>query len=104
MLATSYIRITSKTTGGAAQIALIPKEDKYAALLINYDLIVIALEILGPLSTKTYTFLRELCRCLTIATEDPRETSFLILRKSVTAQRFNVIRIHGSFPVQVNID
>ena len=55
-LAASYIQTTSKTAGGAAKIAVTRKEDKYAALSINYDLIVISLETLGPLSTKTYTF------------------------------------------------
>ena len=64
----------------------------------------IALETLGPLSNKTSTFLRELGRRLTIATEDPRETSFLLQRISVAVQRFNAIRIRDSFPVQVNID
>ena len=66
----------------------------------------IALETLGPLSTKTYTFLRELGRRLSIATEEPRETSFLFQRKSVAVQRFNAIRIRDSysFPVQVNIN
>ena len=63
-----------------------------------------ALETLGPLSTKTYTFFRELGRRLTIATEDPRETSFSFQRILVAVQRFNTIRIRDSFPVQVNID
>ena len=45
-LAASYITTTSKTAGAAAEIAVTRKEDKYAALSINYDLIVIALETL----------------------------------------------------------
>ena len=102
-LTASYIPTTSKTAGGAAEIAVTRKEDKSAALSINYDLIVIALKTLCPLSNKTYTFLRELGRRLTIATEDPRETSFLFQRISVAVQRFNAIRIRDSFPVQVNI-
>ena len=100
----SYITTTSKTAGGAAKIAVIRKEEKYAALSINYNLIVIALETLGPLGTKSYTFLRELGRRLTIVTEDPRETSFLFQRISIAVQRFNAIRIRDSFPVQVDID
>ena len=64
----------------------------------------IALETLGPLSNKMYTFPRELGRRHTIATEDPRETSFLFQRISVAVQRFNAIRTRDSFPVQVNID
>ena len=103
-LAASYITTTSKTAGGAAEIAVNRKEEKYAALSINYNLIVIALETLGPLGTKSYTFLRELGRRLTIVTEDPRETSFLFQRISIAVQRFNAIRIRDSFPVQVDID
>ena len=103
-LPASYIQTISKTAGGAAEIAVTRKEDKSAALSINYDLIVISLETLDPLSNKTYTFLRELGRRRTIATEDPRETSFLFQRISVAVQRFNAIRICDSFPVQINID
>ena len=102
-LAASHIQTTSKTAGGAAEITVARKEEKYSVLLINYDLIVIALEILGPLSNKTYNFLRELGRRLTIATEDLRETSFLSQRISVAVQRFNAIRICDSFPVQVTL-
>ena len=80
------------------------KKDKYTALSINDDLIVIALETSGLLSAKMYTFLCELGRRLTIATEDPCETSFLFQRMSVAVQRFNAIRIRDSFPIQVNID
>ena len=77
-LAASYIQTTSKTAGSVAEIAVTRKKDKYAALSINYDLIVIALETLGPLSTKTSTFLRELGRRLTIAPKDPPRNVFLI--------------------------
>ena len=70
-----------------------------AALSINYDLIVIAHEALGPLSTKTYSFLRELGRRLTFATKDSRESSFFFHRISIAVQRFNAIRIRDSFPV-----
>ena len=60
------MQTTSKTTGGAAEIVVARKEEKYAALSINYDLIVIALKTLGPPSNKTYTFLRELVYRLTM--------------------------------------
>ena len=103
-IAASYIQTTSKTAGGAVEIAVTCKEDKYAVLSISYDSIVIALETLGPLSTKTSAFLRELGRRLTIANEDPCEMAFLFQRISVALQQFNAIRIHDSFSVQVNTD
>ena len=77
-LAASYIQITSKTVGGAAEIAVARKEEKYATLSINYDLIVIALETLGPLSNKTYTFLRELGRRLNTAKRLYHSNAFLL--------------------------
>ena len=52
-------------------------KDKYTALSINYDFIVITLKFVGPLATKTSAFLRKLGRRLTIAPEDHRETAFL---------------------------
>ena len=66
-----------RTADDAAEIADTRKEDKFAVLSINYDLIVIVLETLDPLSTTTSAFLRELDRRLTNATKDPRETAFL---------------------------
>ena len=80
------------------------KEDKYTALSINYDLIEMAFETLGPLSAKTSTFFRELGRRLIIATKNPRETAFLFQLISIAVQRFNASRIRDSFPVQINID
>ena len=50
------IIITCKAAGGATEFAVTRKEGKCAALSINYDLIVIALETSGPLSTKTSIF------------------------------------------------
>ena len=69
---------------------------KHAALSINYGLIVIVIDTVDPLSTKMSTFLRELGHRLTIATENPRETAFLLQRLSVAVQRFNAIRIRDS--------
>ena len=66
-----------RTADGAAEIADTRKEDKFAVLSINYDLILIVLETLGPLSTTTSAFLRELDRRLINAAKDPRETAFL---------------------------
>ena len=83
-----------------AGIAVTHREDKYAALSINYDLIMMAIKTLGPISTITSTFLRELGRRLTIATENPRETSFLFQRIFVAVQQFNTIRIRSIFSVQ----
>ena len=103
-LAASYILTTSKIAGDAAEIAVTRKEDKHAARSINNDFIVIALETLGPLNTKTSTFLCELGHRLTIVNEDPRKTSFLFQRTSFAVQRFNAIRIHDSFLVQVSFD
>ena len=42
-------------------------------------------------------FLREIGKRLTTISGDPRETSFLLQRISVTLQRYNAVAFRGSF-------
>ena len=79
------------------------KKDKYIALSINYDFIVTVLETLDPPGAKTSTYLRELGRCLTIATEDPYKTTFLFQHIFIAVQRCNAIRIRGDFPFKLTL-
>jgi hypothetical protein len=43
------------------------------------------------------SFLRELGRRLSLATDDPRETAFLFQRLSVALQQYNAVCFRGSF-------
>ena len=96
-LATSYLASTSVTPGGAAEIAATRKEAKYANLATTHTFVPIALETLGPISTKSLLFLRELGRRLARVSDDSRETAHLFQRLSIAIQRYNAVCIAGTF-------
>ena len=97
-VAASYINSTSSNAGSAAEIAASRKEEKYAALS-NYIFIPLAFESFGPIGRKATTFLRDLGRRLTLATQDPLETAHLFQRVSVAIQRFNAVCFNSSLPI-----
>ena len=96
-MAASYLSSTAVSAGSAAEMAAVRKEGKYAALSATHTFVPIAMESLGSIGTKALTFLRELGRRLTRATDDPRETMFLFQRLSVAIQRFNAVCVAGTF-------
>jgi hypothetical protein len=96
-LAASHQLATSLTAGSAAEEATRHKTVKYSALLRTHDLVVIAVETLGPFNKDGADFISLLGRRLSAITGDPRETMFLFQRISVIAQRCNAASIMGSF-------
>ena len=62
-----------------------------------YYFVAIAVESLGPINKNGSIFLREIGKRLTTISGDPRETSFLLQRISVTLQCYNAIAFRGSF-------
>src|SRR6218665_1977107 len=64
------------------------KNANYSALLNMHVFVPIALETLGPINVTGQNFLQDLCRKLTTATGDDRETCFLLQHLSITIQRF----------------
>jgi len=96
-LADSYIHFTSHSAGSAAITALVRKESKYSSLPPEYLFQPVAIETLGPLNASALNFLSEVGRRLTSLSGDPRETSFLFQRLSMTIQRFNSALIMDSF-------
>jgi len=97
MLADSYLRASSHSAGGAAEIASVRKESKYSLLPPEYIFQPVTFETLGSLNSSGYDFLCEVGRRLSVVSGDPRETSFLFQRLSISIQRFNSILIHESF-------
>jgi len=59
----------------------------------------VALKTLGPISVSTQEFLAQIGRRLTKVTTDPRETTFLFQRLSVTVQRFNATCLADTFAI-----
>jgi len=96
-LAPSYASLSSTSAGNAAERASTNKVLKYSALSPNYHIQPIALETLGPFDPSASLFLSQLGKRLTSVTGDPRETSFLFQRLSVTLQRFNCVAFNDSF-------
>ena len=83
-LTTSYLPSTSITPGSAAEIAAARKVDKYVNLSATYTFVPIALETLDPISVQSLSFLREVGRRLSRATDDASESAFLFQRISLT--------------------
>jgi hypothetical protein len=96
-LATSYLSSTSVTAGSASEIAASRKEEKYIDLATMHTFVPLAFETLGPICSKALTFLRELGRRLTMATDNICETAFLFQRLSIAIQRFNAVCFAGTF-------
>jgi hypothetical protein len=99
-LAASYLPDTSQTAGAAAEKASDRKLDKYSQLSSTYFFVPLAFETLGPINNEGLTFLSDLGQKLGTVTGDPRETSFLFQRISMTIQRFNAVAFGGTFAGQ----
>ena len=76
-LADSYLASMSMTATVAAELAATRKEAKYVELSTTHYFVPLALESLGPIGSKATIFLKEFGRCLTLATDNPMETSYL---------------------------
>ena len=96
-LAPSHLPKTSAVSGAAAEDASLKKIAKYTGVRQSLDFVAIAIETLGPINADGVSFLTELGGRLTATSGDPRETSFLLQRISITLQRYNSIAFHGSF-------
>ena len=96
-LANSHLPRTSAVSGAAAEEASLRKISKYTGVRQRYDFVAIAVESLGPINEDGSIFLREIGKRLTTISGDPRETSFLLQRISVTLQRYNAVAFRGSF-------
>jgi len=96
-VAASYLSATSACAGSAAEAAAKRKEDKYAKISSNYHFFLLAFETFGPINQVGSDFFCALGQRLSLITDDPRETSFLFQRLSVSIQRFNSVCFYNSF-------
>ena len=96
-LAQSHFPKTSCVSGAAAENASLRKIALYTGVRQRYDFVAIAVETLGPMNEVGINFLLEIGRRLSSISGDPRETSFLHQRVSVTLQRCNANAFRGSF-------
>jgi hypothetical protein len=96
-VATSYLSQTSSCAGSAAEAAATRKEEKYSEISISYLFVPLAFETFGPINQACTDFLSSLGHRLSLVSDDPRETSFLFQRLSVSIQRFNAVCFCNSF-------
>lgn len=96
-LADSYLHLTSKAAGSAAELASDRKDLKYTGLSSSFQFIPLAFETMGPMNKEAITFISELGRRTSKSTGEPRETAFLFQRLSVLIQRFNAVSFANSF-------
>jgi hypothetical protein len=90
--------MSSSCAGSAAEAAATRKEEKYTAISANYHFFPLAFETFGPINQAGCEFLSSLGHRLSLVLDDdPRETSFLFQRLSVSIQRFNSVCFNNSF-------
>src|SRR6218665_600946 len=99
-LAASYLANTSTTAGSAAEAAATRKQAKYHELSNTHIYIPLALETLGPINNTGMDFISDLSR----STGDPKVSSFLFQRLSISVQRFNAVAFRGTFTDSENRD
>ena len=97
-LAHSYV-LSYTSPGAAADLAATRKSDKYANLPNYYLFQPIAFENLGAINESAISLISDLGHKISEKSNDPRESTFLFQRLSVTLQRFNSILLRESFAV-----
>ena len=103
-VAQSHISATCITAGAAAAHAGTLKQQKYAALDPTHTFVPVAVETFGPWNAEGLSFISELGRRITLATGDPRETTFLFQRLSIAVQSGNAISCAGTLPTDAAED
>ena len=102
--ADSYVELTVREAGSAADLAATRKLAIYSALGAQYDFQPFAVETLGPLNESACEFINNLGRKIGDNTGDERSTSFLFQRISVLIQRFNAVLLNDSFMLEHHLD
>jgi hypothetical protein len=97
-LAASHLPDTCLSAGAAANNAAAKKSSKYAALHHSHFFVPVAVETLGAWNCDGLNFIKDLGRRMSIASQDPRETTFLLQRISIAVQRGNAASFAGSLP------
>ena len=96
-LASSYVSVTSARVGGAADAAAESKFLKYASITNTQIFVPVAIETLGPICSRGFSFLVDISNRLAAIAGDETETFFLFKMVTVLIQRFNQIAFKGTF-------
>ena len=96
-LADSYLASTSVEAAAAAKLAANRKEAKYVELSTTHHFVLLAYESLGLIGSISANFEKELGHRLTLATDNPLETTYLFQHLSGALQRFNAMCVSMLF-------
>lgn len=104
-LAPSYINITKKKAGAAAEIQAKKKRRKYQSIIDqNYQFLAFAVETMGPWSEEATNFANKLGDLLIRETGEARAKLFFMQNISIAIQRGNAASVMGTFPSGANLD
>ena len=95
--ADSYVSSSAREAGAVAELAASRKTVKYACLMSDYNFYPIAVETLGTVGMAANELFVDIGRRISAISGEPRETSFLYQRFSVTVQRYNAVLLRDSF-------
>ena len=95
--ADSHISSTSVEAGAAAKQATSLKNTKYSDITSTHVFYAISMETAGSWDTQATELIEELDRRITEATEDPKETTYLFQRISITIQRGNALSFFNTY-------
>ena len=96
-LTQSHRSLAVHSVGGIAAEAEDLKRVKYADLLSSHYFSLIAIETTGVFGSKTLSFVKSLCKRLYRHSGDPKSTSYLIQRLSISIQWGNAISVRSTF-------
>lgn len=102
--APSHIKKTSARAGAAAEEQQALKRRKYSSLLANHEFAALAVETMGPWSSDTSAFIKELSSRLVLASGDLRAGAYFAQRLSLAIQRGNAASVLGSMPNEGGLD
>ena len=97
-MASSYLHLTSKEAGGAANQACVKKEKLYEEICKNNNFLAFAVETFGSFSEEAKLFVKRLGPILNTKSGNKRAKSFFVNKISLAIQRGNVAAILGTIP------
>lgn len=103
-IASSYLHLTSKHPGAAANMACSKKEELYKDIVINHYFLPFAVETFGSFSDPAKKFVRNLGPILNSRSGNVRSASFFTQKISLAIQRGNVAGITGTIPANAKLD
>jgi len=91
---------TAREAEAAANRASASKTAIYRALSVSHIFVPVAVETAGTWGQSAIELVQEIGRCITMVTEETRETMFLLQRLSIALQKGNAIAFQSTFETE----